>query len=162
MNPENSFGDIHAKDNLALFIDGAARGNPGPSGIGIYLTQNNTDLIKKGFFIGVKTNNQAEYLALLVGLLYSRKYITAEKHIDIYTDSQLLVRQLLGEYRVKNPMLLKLFRQVQIVLNDLNYKICHIFREKNKQADKLANDGIDKQHDLPDPIKRYLSEKELL
>lgn len=147
---------------LSLFIDGAARGNPGPSGIGIYLTQDGKELIKKGFFIGIKTNNQAEYLALLVGLFYSLKYSKNTDHIDIYTDSQLLARQMTGEYRVKNPELLKLYKQVQNILKDLDYKIYHIYREKNKQADKLANDGIDKQLEFPDVLKNYLSQEDLL
>lgn len=144
-----------------LYIDGAARGNPGHAGIGIYLISGETELVKNGFFIGIKTNNQAEYLALLVGLLYAKE-IKSKADLLIYTDSKLLECQLNGKYKVKNLELIKLHSLAINILKDFNYKIYHIYRESNKQADKLANDGINKQRALPKNISEYLSSKHVL
>src|SRR5690349_12915959 len=80
-----------------LFIDGAARNNPGKAGAGIYILKNDQEVCKEGFYLGVKTNNQAEYAALLVGLYYIKQYIEPHDHLDIISDSQLLVRQFNGE-----------------------------------------------------------------
>ncbi len=132
-----------------LYIDGAARNNPGPAGAGIYLLKENTPVEEQGIFLGIKTNNQAEYLALLFGLLYARRHMAQGDKLVIKSDSQLLVRQLCGLYSIKNSHIQRLCAQIKEYLSGLNYTIEHIVREHNKSADKLANMGIDKKIPIP-------------
>ncbi len=138
-----------------LYIDGASRNNPGPSGVGIYLIHKDTPKDQQGYYLGIKTNNQAEYLALVVGIICARPYIQNDP-IDIISDSQLLVRQMTGQYRVKNPELQKLQKIAFALLEDIEYRFCHVLREKNKEADALANLGVDKKIPLPEEIKKLL------
>src|SRR5437868_5008693 len=93
------------KNVWTLFVDGASRNNPGPSGAGIYIVKNNILVIKRGYYLGIKTNNQAEYLALLLGLFILMEHREAEDQVRIISDSQLLVRQLVGMYKVRHPHL---------------------------------------------------------
>ena len=147
------------KNIISIYIDGAARGNPGPSGVGIHIFSADKDLIKKGFFIGIKTNNQAEYLALALALLLIKDFIT--KHsidnafFSFFSDSELLVKQMNNTYKIKNPVLKQLQTFISSLLREHNYSFTHVFREKNKIADKLANEGIDKQI-FPSPTFRSL------
>lgn len=132
-----------------LYIDGASRNNPGPAGAGVYLTKNNVAVIKQGFFLGIKTNNQAEYLALLLGLHCAERHMQKGDFLVISSDSQLLVRQLTGEYTVKHPELKILFQLIRERLVTLDYAIRHVMRNDNKIADHLANVGIDKRLPIP-------------
>lgn len=140
----------------SLYIDGAARNNPGPAGVGIYLLENNVPVLKQGVFLGDKTNNQAEYIALLLGLWYTLKYINSTDKLVIKSDSQLLVRQITGEYKIKNKELEKLYYYAKNILNNLNYRIVHIVRADNKVADSLANFGIDKKISVPPEFVSFL------
>jgi ribonuclease HI len=140
-----------------LYIDGAARNNPGPAGIGIYLVRNNCPVVEQGFYVGSKTNNQAEYLALLVGLFYCKKYISPHERVYIYSDSQLLVRQLSGIYKIKNAELKKLVGFVQEFLSMVQYTLVHIRRENNTKADSLANKGIDTKQILSGEVLVFLA-----
>ncbi len=128
------------KDKKAiLYCDGASKGNPGHSGIGavILINGNKTTLSS---YIGLATNNIAEYTALLKGLEEVRKHDVAA--IDIFTDSELLTRQVKGIYQVKSPNLLSLYKKVMLMLNGFKqYTINHIPRESNSEADRLANLG---------------------
>lgn len=134
------------KTHWTLFIDGAARGNPGLAGAGIYLLKNNKVAAKNSYFLGTKTNNQAEYLALLYGLQTSKDHgFQNNDHLTIYSDSELLVRQFKGIYKIKNQELKKLYDNAIDLLLDVDYKIEHIRREKNYIADELANIAIDKR-----------------
>lgn len=132
-----------------LYTDGASRNNPGPSGAGIYIEKNNQEFFKTGCYLNNKTNNQAEYLALLIGLLYLKRYIKPEDKALIKLDSQLLVRQITGEYRIKNLELKKIHEKIVKELNNLDYIIEHVLRDKNKVADKMANKAIDEKLDIP-------------
>ena len=85
-----------------LYVDGASRNNPGPSGAGLCIFKDGEVAEKHGFYLGKRTNNQAEYLALLLGIFFLKKQISGGDFVEIVSDSQLLVRQLLGAYRVKN------------------------------------------------------------
>lgn len=126
-------------NKIKVYIDGAARGNPGPAGIGIHI-QNIKDVYD---YIGEATNNVAEYSALLRGLkeIISLGY----KEVHFYSDSELLVKQINGEYRVKNEKLKPLFLQAKsLILKLKDFSISHVRREKNKEADELANLGIDR------------------
>lgn len=125
-----------------LYSDGASRGNPGDAGAGALLTSSKGDEYSLSVYLGQKTNNQAEYEALIIGL-EKLKGLKA-KDLEIRADSELLVKQLNGEYKVKNPDLLQLFFRVKELLGLFEkVSIKHIPREKNKRADKLANEAID-------------------
>jgi ribonuclease HI len=135
--------------SLIIYTDGAARGNPGPAGIGVAIySEEGTLLAELCEYIGETTNNVAEYRALMRGL--QEALSLAAVKVQFYSDSQLLVRQINGEYRVKHPNLQPLYQKVVDLLQQFpSYKINHIPREKNKIADKLANKGIDYKSDLP-------------
>jgi len=157
-------GNLKKKDNLhywRLFIDGASRNNPGPAGVGIVILKDDKPVEKHGFFIGSKTNNQAEYLALILGLIIITSLMDPDHLLLITSDSELLVKQIKGSYKVKNPDLRPLFIAAQQLLVDLNYDIEHVLRHNNKQADKLANIGIDKKIDVPSNIKEALKAYEI-
>ena len=128
---------------LNIFIDGAARGNPGPSAIGVVLSNKNGDVIKNiSKYIGKATNNVAEYTALVFALDEARN-IGAEE-LTINTDSELLAKQLSGEYKVKNSALKELNAKIMRMLSGFSeVKINKIPRNDNKGADKLANKALD-------------------
>ncbi len=126
-----------------LFTDGGARGNPGPSGIGGILYKNDKILDSFSEYIGEGTNNQAEYTAILRGVELALKH-----NIDIlvcYLDSELVVKQLKREYKVKNKELGKIFIKIyNLTLKFKKITFHHIKREKNKEADALVNKALDK------------------
>lgn len=133
-----------------LYVDGASRNNPGPAGAGVYLLKNGKEVVKKGFFLGTKTNNQAEYLALIIGLLYFKDHVVESNElISIYSDSQLMISQLNGTYRVKNGALQLYYRIARELLQHYNYVLHHVLRHNNIQADALANHGINKHISPP-------------
>lgn len=132
-----------APRSLILHIDGAARGNPGPAGIGVVLwDEAGTIREEHQAYIGKATNNMAEYEALLFGLWKARELgYTAVK---VFSDSELLVRQVRGEYRVKHPRLRKFYDQVdQLVRSFDAFEIDHVRRGMNTRADLLANRAIE-------------------
>jgi ribonuclease HI len=128
-----------------LHCDGASRGNPGPAGAGMVLHDPQGRLqVRKGRYLGKTTNNVAEYQALLLGLEEAQKL--SVKKLRILADSELLVKQLNGLYRVKSPHLLPLWRQALQALRQFEaYAIIHVPREKNRLADEVANQAIDHQ-----------------
>ena len=126
-----------------LMVDGAARGNPGEAGCGAVIADENGVVVKElSRYLGRTTNNVAEYEGLLMGLEALLKL--GQKHIVVQSDSQLLVRQLNGEYRVRDEKLKVLFAQATRLVRQFgSYRIVHVRREMNKLADRLANRGID-------------------
>jgi ribonuclease HI len=129
-------------NKFQIFSDGGARGNPGPAGIGVVIKENGKTIRELKKYIGETTNNQAEYQALLLGLEEVNKIGVQE--VECFLDSELVVKQLKGEYKVKNQDLAVVFAKVKKLLP--NFKKCsftHIRREKNSEADKLANEAID-------------------
>ena len=128
---------------LVMSIDGAARGNPGPAGIGVMIQEENGPLERELWkYIGEATNNVAEYEALLLALKEAGKLKPAR--VRIQSDSELLVRQVEGRYRVKNPRLAELHSQARDLIRTLPcFQIEHIGRELNRRADALANRAID-------------------
>ena len=132
---------------LTIHTDGAARGNPGPAGIGAVI-QYGADQERYYNYLGKTTNNRAEYEALLFALIKAQKLIQ-QKGLEVsevvcYSDSELLVKQLNREYKVKEEELAKLFVQVWNKAQELpKVAFVHVRREKNKEADKLANIAID-------------------
>jgi ribonuclease HI len=129
--------------SLILHIDGAARGNPGPAGIGLVLWDEGGDFREEHqVYIGETTNNVAEYEAMLFGLRKARELGYAA--VKVFSDSELLVRQIQGEYRVKNPRLREFHEEVQKLLRSFDaVEIAHVPREMNARADRLANRAID-------------------
>ena len=130
-------------DLIVVNVDGASKGNPGESGIGVAIFDKDLNLINEACdYLGVATNNVAEYKALLLGIKLSTKYNA--KRILFKADSELMVKQIKGEYRVKNAQLKLLFTEAQGLLKKLpNWKIMHVPREENKEADLLANKGVE-------------------
>jgi ribonuclease HI len=126
-----------------LMVDGAARGNPGEAGCGAVIYDENGTIVKElSRYIGRATNNVAEYEGLLMGL--EALLQMGKRRVRVESDSQLLVRQLNGQYRVKDEKLQALFAKAVAILRQFKeYRIVHIPRELNKLADRLANRGID-------------------
>jgi ribonuclease HI len=127
-----------------LMVDGAARGNPGPAGCGaIILDETGAVLKELSRYLGIATNNVAEYHGLLLGL--EAVLQLGGKKLCVQSDSELLVRQLNGIYRVKNENLKVLHHKALGLLRQLEaYRIIHVRREQNLRADQLANEGIDR------------------
>ena len=132
-----------SKQEWLLAVDGAARGNPGPAGCGAVVYDENGAVIKElSCYLGHATNNVAEYEALLMGL--QALVQLGGKKVRVQSDSELLVRQLNGQYRVKNEKLMPLYDKALTLLRQFDsYRILHVRREANKLADRLANKGID-------------------
>ncbi|MCX7770968.1 MAG: ribonuclease HI family protein [Proteobacteria bacterium] len=123
-----------------LYCDGASRGNPGEAGIGCVIFLNDNRKIEISEYIGQTTNNVAEYNALIRGLEETLKIGVEE--IEIFSDSELLVRQITGIYKVKNKNLIPLYEKIKQLLSNLkSHKIIHINREDNSMADKLAKEA---------------------
>jgi ribonuclease HI len=126
-----------------LFTDGGARGNPGPAAYGFVLeTEDGTVLAAEGQAIGVATNNVAEYSALVAGLRKALELHVPE--IEVVSDSELLVKQMRGEYRVKNEALRALFVEATTLargLQSVDYR--HVKRAHNELADRLVNEALD-------------------
>jgi len=127
---------------LHIYTDGGSRGNPGPSGIGVIILDSNKKKIKEIFkYIGETTNNVAEYSALVSGLEAALELKATD--ITIYLDSELLVKQLGGEYKVKDPNMKTFFdKSLGLLKKFKEFEVKHIPREKNKDADRLVNKAI--------------------
>jgi len=133
--------------SINIFIDGASRGNPGPSGIGMVFCDEQNTIVKKLFkFIGNTTNNVAEYSALIYAM--QEALIDRYEHVRIKSDSELLTKQLTGEYKVKNDNLRPYFDMFQHIARGFNkVEVISIDRGDNSIADKLANKAIDSRID---------------
>lgn len=141
---------------LQVFTDGGARGNPGPSSTGFVVKIGTQTIHKEGKYIGVGTNNQAEYQAVIEALnwLIQNEYLVTAKTTQIlfHLDSLLVVNQLNGKYKVKNPELKKLLLQIRIIEAKVSISInyfcfivyLHIPRKENTEADSLVNEALDK------------------
>ena len=129
---------------LFIYADGGARGNPGPAGAGAYLENEAGQAVARIYkYLGETTNNVAEYSALIFGLKEAQRQQAEE--VTVRMDSQLVVKQISGEYRVKEPTLQKLHAQVQDLLASFKrYQVEHIPRAENSEADKLANLAMDR------------------
>lgn len=132
---------------LTIYSDGGSRGNPGPAAIGVVI-EGQTEISK---CIGIATNNQAEYTAVIEALKWVSNHLTATSEVavevEFFLDSQLVVEQLNGRYKLKNEGLKPLFWEVRELTLKLGGKVTfqHISREQNKEADRLVNEALDKQ-----------------
>jgi phosphoribosylglycinamide formyltransferase-1 len=133
---------------IVAYTDGASRGNPGPAAAGFILTDpQGTQLQAKASFLGRTTNNIAEYTAV-VKALEAARHIGA-KQVRLFSDSELLVKQINGQYKVKSEQIKPLFRQTFDLLNEFqSWKVRHVSREKNEQADKLVNRALNLGKDV--------------
>ena len=131
---EQAFWTIHS--------DGAAKGNPGPAGAGWLIRDGQGKVLsRQGRYLGRGTNNEAEYQALIGAL--EEALTLGGKAVTVHSDSELLVRQLNGQYRVRHPRLKDLFDRVQDLLRGFReYVILHVPREQNREADAMANEAV--------------------
>lgn len=135
---------------INVYTDGGSRGNPGISGYGLVIyDQSKKILFQESKFLGIKTNNEAEYAGLIGALIWlnQNKINLKISRINFYSDSQLMVRQLQGFYKVKAPNLIPIFKQAKDLLNSLNlpFTFSDVRREFNQLADDLANQAMDRQ-----------------
>lgn len=131
-----------ANKTIKIYCDGGSRGNPGPSAAGVVFLSAEDQLLEQYHqYLGEQTNNFAEYSAVLLALDHIEEY----KHdtLDFYLDSQLVVRQLNGQYKVKNKNISPLYRQIVARIAGLNISFTHVLREYNKLADEQVNICLD-------------------
>jgi ribonuclease HI len=130
---------------LHLHIDGGSRGNPGEAGFGVYVTTpEGGELAQLYGYLGPASNNVAEYQALLHGLRYA--LARGARKVHVFSDSELVVRQMSGAYRVKHPAMVPLHREARALASRFEeFRLGHVRREQNKEADRLANRALDEK-----------------
>ena len=140
---------------IVAYIDGGARGNPGPAGYGVRIEDEQGTLVNEfNGFLGTSTNNVAEYNGLLAALKYAQQH--GYRTVRIKSDSELLVKQMRGEYKVKNAGLLPLYQQARTIAQTLDRIVYeHVRREQNKDADRLANLAMDEGTKSRDRIRDW-------
>ncbi len=132
---------LNRQGNISLYVDGAADLHSNRAGIGGIIYKDDKEIFTFSEYIGKATNNEAEYRALIRGLKEVINLKTLS--VDIYADSELIVKQINGKYKVKNERMLALHTKVMEIINELNkWTITHIPREKNAVADKLSKEGM--------------------
>ena len=139
-----------SKLHYTLYTDGGSRGNPGPSAIGFVIEGDGIEKKEVGEYIGETTNNVAEYSAVIAGLKKLKSMIGSDKAaqatVDVYADSELLVNQVNGKYKIKEEGMQKLFIELWNARLDFSeVKFTHVFREQNKGADRMVNAALDKE-----------------
>lgn len=136
---------MSADETLHIHVDGASRGNPGEAGFGVHVSAPDGRTIAQLYgHLGRATNNVAEYQ----GLLHALRWAVARgaKAVEVFSDSELLVRQMTGRYRVKNPGLQPLHREAEALAGRFTHmRIRHVPREENREADALANRALDER-----------------
>src|SRR5579875_2438228 len=137
-------GGSSAQQEITAYCDGGARGNPGPAGFGVYITDHQGQtLAELSEFLGIRTNNFAEYSGLLAALEFALRY--DHPRLRVVSDSELMVKQIKGLYKVKSPDLRPLYDEAKRRIAGLDsFRIEHVLRNKNKQADRLANEAMDR------------------
>ena len=140
-------------DNYILNTDGASKGNPGAGGAGIAIQKNNLPILKMGFYLNEKTNIEAEYFAMILGLLYLKTYIKPEDKVLILNDNAMIIKLLNKTNKCQSAHLQDLYRLLMKLIKDLNFEAKHVPRERNTVADRLANEGIANFTQIPDNIK---------
>ena len=144
-------------EKIIIYTDGGSRGNPGPAGMGVVIANEKGKMVKEySGFLGVKTNNEAEYEAVIFGLKKIKALLGKEKikntEIEFRLDSELVSRQLEGFYKIENEKLAPLFLKIWNLKMDFG-KIYfkHIPREQNREADRLANEAMDNKNEKIKP-----------
>lgn len=138
-------GAAAGMERLRVYSDGAARGNPGPAGAGAVLTDASGRVLERvGRYLGVQTNNYAEYMGLLLGL--ERAKARGAREVEVFADSELMVRQLEGRYQVKSPTLRPLYEEARALLRTFaRVRVAHVPRAQNAAADEMSNRAIDER-----------------
>ncbi len=128
---------------LIANIDGGARGNPGPAAYGVVIRNAKGEILEElAEYLGIQTNNYAEYSGLLAVLEYAVSHQVSS--LKVFSDSELLVRQMRGQYKVSNPVLKEFYARAQALIRKLEHvSIEHVLRDKNKEADRLVNQVLD-------------------
>src|SRR5436305_12476865 len=137
-------GSAQQVEWITAHVDGGARGNPGSAGYGAYIRgANGKPIAQLSEYLGIKTNNFAEYSALLAALEYAIAH--GYRALRVISDSELMVRQMTGQYRVNSPDLKPMYEKARSLVRQLDkFTIEHVLRAKNQQADRLANDAMDR------------------
>lgn len=133
-----------------IHVDGGSRGNPGPAASGYVIEGDDIRAVHAGQFLGVTTNNVAEYTAAIISLIRLKAVIGIERsraaHVRVMSDSELLVRQVNGEYKVKDAELKKLFVDLYNARQDFaKVTFSHVRREHNQEADRMVNEVLDRE-----------------
>lgn len=141
---------VRSGSRLRAWVDGGARGNPGPAGFGVAIKTLDGELVKElGGYLGRATNNVAEYSGLIAALEAAHE-LGAEE-LEVFSDSELMVRQMNGQYKVRNEGLKPLFAKAKALAGRLgSVRISHVRREENREADRLANEAMDRG--APGPV----------
>jgi ribonuclease HI len=135
------FGSTRGASAVA-HVDGGSRGNPGPAGYGVHIEREDGTIVELKEALGTATNNVAEYNGLLAALRWASEHGVGALHVK--ADSELLVKQMKGEYRVKSPGLVPLYEEARALVKRIGrVKFEHVRRELNKEADRLANEAMD-------------------
>jgi ribonuclease HI len=137
--------------NLIAYVDGGSHGSPGPSGIGVVIEKPNGELVRIAKWIGHQDNNVAEYAALLEALQFAVQLKATALHV--YSDSELVVKQMTGEYACRSPRLYSLNWMCRKLARSLNFAIAHIPRENNLEANRLANSAARSRLDILSPVQ---------
>lgn len=133
---------------LIIYTDGASRGNPGQASYGFTISDEKGKLLhEEGGYIGITTNNVAEYTGVLEALKKAQELLKEKSQIELFADSRLVVEQLSGRFKIKNPRLKLIFEQIKILEMEIGSVFyTHIPREKNFKADSLANSTLDTRY----------------
>ncbi len=137
--------------NLSIHVDGGARGNPGPAAVGVYIEDGSGNLLKEyNKYLGEETNNVAEYQAAILALKKTKQLFGKKKckkiQVKLFSDSELLVKHLTHEYKIKNGPLQELFLKLwNLMLDFKEVNIIGVPREENKEADRLVNEALDQE-----------------
>jgi len=131
-------------EHIVAYCDGGSRGNPGPAGFGVYIQDEKGGVVAElSQYLGKRTNNFAEYSGLLAALEFA--LANGHESLRVVSDSELMVKQIKGQYRVNSPELRPLYEEARRRIARLShFQIQHVLREKNRHADRLANEAMDK------------------
>jgi len=144
-NPESNI-ENNTKNEFVLFFDGCSKGNPGMSGAGAVIYKNGIEIYNESVFVGTKeTNNKAEYTGLIIGLNEAIKRNI--KNLNVKGDSEFVIKQMKGEYKVKSSNIIESYQTAKKLEKQFHsIKFEHVYRENNKRADQLSNEGMKKNN----------------
>ena len=129
-------------EKVVVYCDGGSRGNPGPSALGVVIKTTKGEIIEEiGEFLGEQTNNYAEYMAVVRAMEYLKN--EGKNSAEFYLDSQLVVRQLNGQYKIKSDNIKHLYQKVNELRQGISVTFDHVYREHNKEADAIVNQVLD-------------------
>lgn len=132
------------KNEIAIYTDGGSRGNPGDAAYGFVIYKDNGEIYSEGKYLGIQTNNFAEYMAVISAFEWVRQNLGEDVSIKLYCDSLLVASQLTGKYKVKHPAIKPLVSKAKGLESYFtNVEYYHVLREKNKEADAMVNQALD-------------------